>query len=555
MAPDPFASVFGASVDKNVVREDFSGSAFVTRAIARDHLSVSNLIQERHLPPRVPKCLQLEGFARGWHTACPSICCLFMRVPNSTTLRELRPTRPVTVASPLDTAIAVLYLPSAARDRMAIRDRLSRTGANVSLASDMPDALRMLGARPYGLVVIDLAGGDQAVATVRILRAQPSRVPVVGVMDPSDPVTAAEAVSAGMSDLLPWPFDETDVLAAFASARDRGAVEQDAWSGDEQLYLHSPAMRHAVEAVRAADSRKSGIVLVGPRGSGRALVARFRHAQDEDYVNRPFVSVDCDATGTADLERRLFGHAPHDSGAPVSAEAVDRTGAIVGAQGGTLFLANLPAAPARVQARLARVLRDREMFSLDAGEVIPFDVRVIASAEEDIGCAVSEGRLKRDLRDRIAGSRIDVPPFASRREDLPFLAMRFLRRACESHGVAPKRFSRSALALMAAMPWKGDASGMVDAVAGIVRSTRQTIVQIDDVLEHVSLNATNEGTGGSATLRDARERFEREFISRALVRHQGRVGDAARELGIQRTNLYRKVRQVKVSKALLSSGR
>ena len=108
---------------------------------------------------------------------------------------------------------------------------------------------------------------------------------------------------------------------------------------------------------------------------------------------------------------------------------------------------------------------------------------------------------------------------------------------------------------MAAMPWKGNASEMAEAVAGLVRSTRQTVVQIDDVLEHVHLGTSNEDSGGTATLRDARERFEREFISRALVRHQGRVGDAARELGIQRTNLYRKVRQVKVPKALLSSGR
>src|SRR6188474_3175247 len=114
-----------------------------------------------------------------------------MRVPNSSTPRGLR-SAPLPNASPLETATAVLYLPSAARDRMAIRDRLSRTGAAVSLASDMPDALRMLSARTYGLVVIDLAGGEQSVATVRILRAQSSRVPVVGVMDPSDPVTAAE---------------------------------------------------------------------------------------------------------------------------------------------------------------------------------------------------------------------------------------------------------------------------------------------------------------------------------------------------------------------------
>jgi two-component system response regulator GlrR len=436
---------------------------------------------------------------------------------------------------------------------MAIRDRLSRTGATVSLASDMTDALRMLGARTYGLVVLDLAGGDRAVATVRILRAQPSRVPVVGVMDPSDPVTAAEAVSAGISDLLPWPFDEADVLAAFSAARDRGAVDLDPGTDEEDLYLHSPAMRLAVDAVRAADSRKGGLLLVGPSGSGRALLARSRHAQDDDYVSRAFVSVDC---GAADLERRLFGTPErHDAGAPASAEPVDRTGALVAAQGGTLFLRNLAAAPARVQTRLAAVMRDREVFSVDAGELIPFDVRVIAAVESDVDAAVSEGRLKRDLFDRIAGGRVDVPPFCDRREDLPFLVLRFLRRACESDRVGTRRLSRAGLALMSALPWKGNAAEMSDVVAAIIRSSSQSVLQIEDVLEHVSLRAGREGKGEAGSLRDARDRFEREHISAVLVRHQGRVGDAARELGIQRTNLYRKVRQLKVSKALLSSSR
>ena len=478
-----------------------------------------------------------------------------MRVPNSTSLRGLRPAQPV-VASPIDKAVTVLYLPSAARDRMAIRDRLSRTGAAVSLASDMPDALRMLTARTFGLVVIDLAGGEQSVATVRILRAQPTRVPVVGVIDPADPITAAEAVSAGVSDLLPWPFNETDVLLAFASARDRGAVDVDALSGDEHLSMNSPAMRLAVEAIRAANSRRSALLFVGPRGSGRALLARSRHALDDDYVNRPFVKVDCDGTSAADLERRLFGaHASHESMAPLSVEAVDRTGALIAAQGGSLFLESLTSMPARVQERLARVVRDREVFSEDAGEVIQLDVRVMAAADADVDRAVSDGKLRRDLFDRISASRIDVPSFGSRREDLPFLAMRFLRRACDADRVTPKRFSRGALALLAAMPWKGNASEMDAAVTAIVRGTRQAVVQIDDVLEHVSLESKDESVGGVENLRAARDRFEREFISRALLRHNGRVGDAARSLGIQRTNLYRKVRQLKISKALLATGR
>ncbi len=143
-----------------------------------------------------------------------------MRVPNHSALRGWRPAQPPAVESPIDTRIAVLYLPSTARDRMVIRDRLSRTGATVSVATDIPEALRMLRARAYGLVVVDLAGGEQAVATVRLLRTQSPTIPVAGVMDPSEPLNAAEALNAGAIDVLPWPFEERDILSVFTAARD-----------------------------------------------------------------------------------------------------------------------------------------------------------------------------------------------------------------------------------------------------------------------------------------------------------------------------------------------
>jgi DNA-binding NtrC family response regulator len=133
--------------------------------------------------------------------------------------------------------------------------------------------------------------------------------------------------------------------------------------------------------------------------------------------------------------------------------------------------------------------------------------------------------------------------------------MRCLGRAAEADRLGRKRFSRAALALMCALPWEGNGSEMAEVVAAIVRRTRQSVVQIDDVLEHVNLRRSSEDKNTVGSLRDARERFEREHISAALVRHNGRVGDAARELGIQRTNLYRKVRQLRVPKALLATGR
>jgi DNA-binding NtrC family response regulator len=314
-------------------------------------------------------------------------------------------------------------------------------------------------------------------------------------------------------------------------------------------------------SMKAASPRATAVLICGEPGAGRHLIARTLHERDHDYLSRPLVVVDCAAEGPHELERRIFGlpgglagDRPADSAKPVTPEHATRDSAILSAQGGSLLLTGLTEAPARVQARIAQVLRDREVFSSDLNEVIPLTLRPIGLVGPDVDAAIADGRLRRDLVERLAQVRIDVPPLRRRREDLALLAAHLLRRACEAEGVGAKRFSRSVLTLFLALPWRGNASELRDVIVATVRGTRHPVIQLEDVLEHLRFESGTADSGGPAvTLRDARASFERECISAALVRHQGRVGDAAKSLGIQRTNLYRKVRQLKISRALLSN--
>jgi two-component system nitrogen regulation response regulator NtrX len=140
-----------------------------------------------------------------------------------------------------------------------------------------------------------------------------------------------------------------------------------------------------------------------------------------------------------------------------------------------------------------------------------------------------------------------------RREDLPLLAAYLLRQACGQRHVDPKRFSQSALAVLAALPWHGNAADLASLVDLVVDRVDGPVVQIGDVLAHATLDGVAAPVEAGLTLRDARARFERDCISAVLVRHRGRVGEAAKALGIQRTNLYRKVRQLKVQRSLLTT--
>jgi DNA-binding NtrC family response regulator len=455
----------------------------------------------------------------------------------------------------------VLYVSTSSPGRTAVRERLQRATRSMTAADDLGEALSLLRTQAFALCVVDLSDDRSALAAVRVIRTQYPAMPVAGVIDPANPVVAGEAVHSGVVDLLPWPFDDRDVAALVANVRERVGLEPEAGeslrSGPvDTLLAHSPAMRLVLEQIREMGDSRAGVSLIGERGTGRGLIARTIHHIGASGDVSPFIEVDCATDSPAELEELLFGVGPERpvvNGRSGGAERVGRSGAIVGAHGGTLYLKNLVEAPARAQARLGRLLRDREGLLPDRRTVIDLDVRPMGSFEGGPESLVSDGRLRRDLMERLTPHRIDVPPLRRRHEDVPVLAVHFLRQACEQASVPAKTFSRSALSLLAALPWHGNAVELREVIGTLARSVRRSVIQLDDLLEHASLDGLTARIDDGVSLRDAKAQFERECISAVLRRHHGRVGEAAKALGIQRTNLYRKVRQLNVARSLLST--
>ena len=231
-------------------------------------------------------------------------------------------------------------------------------------------------------------------------------------------------------------------------------------------------------------------------------------------------------------------------------ERVGRQGQLYGALGGTLYLQNVAEAPTRVQARLARLLRDREAVLSDTGQTIDFDLRPMAGVDNLFDEAVREGRVRDDLYRRISVLRIDMPPLRNRREDIPALANYFMRELCASLRIPPKTLSRSALSLIAALPWRGNAAELRTLLESVVRGSQGGRgIGLEDILAHVRLDGGPMVLSNGGTLKQARIRFEREYIAAVLEQHRGRISEAAKALGIQRTNLYRKLRSLRVTRA------
>jgi DNA-binding NtrC family response regulator len=262
------------------------------------------------------------------------------------------------------------------------------------------------------------------------------------------------------------------------------------------------------------------------------------------------VKVDCATVAAPDLEKLLFATAGSGNSSGEerrSLERVRRSAHLYQSRGGTLFLQNLVELPARTQLRLSRVLRDGEVVIMDEGTRVELDHRVITAGDPSIDGAVHDGRLITDLHRRLCAFRVELPPLRTRKEDIPGLALHFVKGQCQRANVPCKVLSDSAQSLLAALPWKGNAVELRALLEGLVMRVEGRTIGLNDVLGSVQLDgrATVPVRG---SLREARTRFEGEYIAAVLAQHHGRIPEAAKTLGIQRSNLYRKMRRLQVPK-------
>jgi DNA-binding NtrC family response regulator len=335
---------------------------------------------------------------------------------------------------------------------------------------------------------------------------------------------------------------ETQTLAGARTARfGRPATSSPPALAPLELTGHSPAITRVQELVRRAATLEVGVLLTAERGADVDSVARELHARSRRAA-APYLMVECDDADATRLAQLLFGSVSVAPAGPSELEPIARESRIAAACGGTLFLQDVAELPAAVQARIARIARDGEV--LIDGEPVATDVRFIASASPTIDADVHAHRLRSDLFRRLAGVRIDLPPLRDRQEDVPGIATRMLESYVAERGTPPRAFTQAALALVAAVTWPGNLFELHAAIARVAGEPGDHDIQVEHVLPALHLQRAPARFAPTSNLREARLRFERDYISAVLQHHAWRMGDAAQTLGIQRPNLYRKARQL-----------
>lgn len=328
-----------------------------------------------------------------------------------------------------------------------------------------------------------------------------------------------------------------DALETIAAEESRSIVEPLVLRG------RSAAAERLRDDIRlSADS--SFVLVEAEAGLDAAEVARELHARSGRTGT--FIAVECAAAESSLIEAELFG--PPSRRTTNDVESIGARSALALARGGTLYLGDVSELSASAQARLARVTRDGEV-RLGADGLCGLNIGFVAATSTDLDAEAEQGRLRRDLLRHFTRTRVAIPPLRRRADDIPLLVEPLVCALCDEAGVPRKSFTQAAMTLLAAMPWRGNLVELRHAVSRLLGDPLQPVIQLEDVLAHVRFDGALAPHTPSGTLRTARQQFERDYIVLVLRSHRWRVGDAARALGIQRTNLYRKARQLGISVA------
>ncbi|MDR5900782.1 MULTISPECIES: two-component system response regulator GlrR [Halomonas] len=410
--------------------------------------------------------------------------------------------------------------------------RLESRGYRLTTAASGREALRSLEVNRPDLVITDLRMDemDGLMLFREVQRAAPG-LPVILLTAHGSIPDAVAATREGVFSFLTKPVDRDELFAAIEDALTQvpgGLTDGDeAWRAE--IITHSPEMERLLEQARMVAASDVSVLVSGPSGSGKELMARAIH-RASPRAEKPFVAINCGALPEQLLESELFGHA---KGAFTGAISEHR-GLFQAADGGTLFLDEIGDMPLPLQVKLLRALQERHVRPLGSTVQVPVDVRIISATHRDLDRAMGEGEFREDLYYRLNVVNLRLPSLKERPEDVPLLAKHLVVQAAERHKPFVKGFSPEALKLLAASAWPGNVRQLVNVVEQCVALTGTAIIP-----EALVAQALAAEESVLPTFNDARAAFERRYLIKVLKLTAGNVTQAARIAGRNRTDFYK----------------
>lgn len=426
--------------------------------------------------------------------------------------------------------------------RLMLKTLLEDWGYRVTEADDGDVAVEQVANGAFDLILMDVRmvkmSGLEALPKIKALNPA---IPILIMTAYSSVETAVEAIKSGAHDYLikPLDFDKLDHTIQYTMEHVRLKTENQELKArlnrsiTQDMVAQSPSMRKILETATLVAPALSTVLLHGESGTGKEVLASFLH-YNSNRADGPFIKLNCAAITETLLESELFGH---EKGSFTGADR-RKEGRFVQANHGTLFLDEIGEMPMQMQAKLLRVLQEKEFSRVGGEEVIRVDVRLIAATNRNLLDLVTTGKFREDLYHRLNVIRIDLPPLRERAEDIPLLAATFLKKFSEMNAKELQGFTPQAMNMLTHHHWPGNVRELSNAIERAVVLCPSNFLDITDFDQSVPKDAPVTSGPKFASLDDV----ERMTIVQTLEDCNGNKSEAARRLGITRKTLHKKLK-------------
>ncbi|HUJ49014.1 MAG TPA: sigma-54 dependent transcriptional regulator [Bryobacteraceae bacterium] len=428
----------------------------------------------------------------------------------------------------------------------SLRLILEREGYTVAIARSIAEAKNAASTADALVLDVRLPDGS-GIDFLRQLRERDCTAPAVMISGHGTIAEAVEATRAGAFDFLEKPLGRDRVLLSLKNALEQATLRREnerlreLVGAGAKMIGSSPAFTRVVEQASMAARSDARILISGESGTGKELLAAHIH-RESPFSNGPFVKVNCAAIPSELLESELFGH---EKGAFTGAISA-RKGKFELADGGTIFLDEVGDLHAGSQAKLLRVLQEGEFHRVGGEQTIRVSVRVIAATNRNLADLVAQQKFREDLYYRLCVVPIRVPALRERPQDIRPLADYFLEDFCARNNFHIKKIDPLAYEILEAYSWPGNARELRNIVERMAILTPGNVLTPDSVPVELRLS---QGQPQRSNLKEARESAERDHILRALEESSWNVSGAARALGMERTNLHKRIRALGLSRS------
>lgn len=443
--------------------------------------------------------------------------------------------------------------------RMLVDGILDDEGYETRQAGNAEAALAAFRERRPSLVVLDvwLQGSSlDGIDVLRAMQGEEPEVPVVMISGHGTIETAVQAIQIGAYDFIEKPFQSDRLLLVVRRALEAARLAQEnaelrLRAGPEvELTGDSAAMtalRAAVEKVAPTGSR---VLITGPAGVGKEVVARMIHARSR-RASGPLVTLNCAVLNPVHFEEELFGV----EAGPDPFTHPRRSGVLERAHGGTLLLDEVSDMPLETQGKIVRALQDQTFERLGGSSRVKVDIRVLSTTNKDLQAEIAAGRFREDLYYRLAVVPLRVPSLRERRDDIPALARHFLKRAAEVGNMPSREISTDAVTALQAYEWPGNVRQLRNVVewllimapGGAADPIRAEMLPPEIGAAAPTLFNADPGADiMTLPLREARDLFETQYLQAQLMRFGGNISRTAQFVGMERSALHRKLKQLGV---------